>query len=155
VGTHPGFTLIELLMVIIIVSSLSVIAIPLWFGHTHQHRVATDKLIYAIFFTQQMAMHTGKNAYLDIDTGASTYTGYLMLGSTESPATDTRILPTVTLDAPLILTSSHAFIAFDGILGQPCQSPLPCGAETYSLSIDSPQLILPISIDTLGELTES
>lgn len=60
-----GFTLVELIVVILIVGILSVSVAPRFFGVTsYENRQATDELLSALRYSQQMAMNRGGGIHL-------------------------------------------------------------------------------------------
>lgn len=57
-----GFTLVELIVVILIIGILSVSVAPRFFSvTTYEHRQATDEVLSALRYSQQMAMNRGGN----------------------------------------------------------------------------------------------
>lgn len=63
-----GFTLVELIVVILITGILSISIAPRFFGvSSYEDRKATDELLTALRYTQQMAMNRGGNIRLDLE----------------------------------------------------------------------------------------
>ena len=62
---HIGFTLVELIVVILITGILSVSIAPRFFGvSSYENRQATDELLSALRYSQQMAMNRGGDIHL-------------------------------------------------------------------------------------------
>jgi len=67
INNNSGFTLVELIVVILIVGILSASIAPRFFGViSYQDRKASDELLSALRYTQQMAMARGGNIQLDL-----------------------------------------------------------------------------------------
>lgn len=65
-----GFTLVELIVVILLIGILSISIAPRFFGVTsYEERKATDEVLVALRYAQQMAMNRGGNIELVITAG--------------------------------------------------------------------------------------
>lgn len=65
-----GFTLVELIVVILIIGILSISIAPRFFGvASYEERKATDEVLIALRYAQQMAMNRGGNIELVITAG--------------------------------------------------------------------------------------
>lgn len=75
-----GFTLVELIVVILIIGILSVSVAPRFFGvASYENRQATDELLSALRYSQQMAMNRGGD--IQIVLTANNFTVQLSDGS--------------------------------------------------------------------------
>ena len=64
---NRGFTLVELIVVILLIGILSISIAPRFFSVTsYQDRKASDELLSALRYTQQMAMARGGNIQLNL-----------------------------------------------------------------------------------------
>ena len=109
-----GFTIIELIVVILIAGILSVSIIPRFFNtETYKNRLATDELLAALRYSQQVAMNRGGDIQLVLS--ANNFTVQISGGGNlRSP--DGHIPYTKTF--PNNITATAATINFNA-LGQP------------------------------------
>lgn len=111
---NSGFTLVELIVVILITGILSISIAPRFFGvSSYENRKATDELLSALRYSQQMAMNRGGDIHLVLT--ANNFTVQLSNG-TNLRSPDGRIPYTKTF--PNSINVSPDTIRYNA-LGQP------------------------------------
>ena len=90
---QTGFTLVELVMVIVLLGTLSAVALPKFFEkNTYSERAFFDDTLNAVRYAQKLAVATGCNVQVSISSNSYTLTRQGTSSSTSCPGGSTYTL---------------------------------------------------------------
>ena len=90
---QTGFTLVELVMVIVLLGTLSAVALPKFFEkNTYAERAFFDDTLNAVRYAQKLAVATGCNVQFSISSNSYTLTRQGTSSSTSCPGGSTYTL---------------------------------------------------------------
>ena len=90
---QTGFTLVELVMVIVLLGTLSAVALPKFFEkNTYSERAFFDDTLNAVRYAQKLAVATGCNVQVSISSNSYTLTRQGTSSSTSCPGGSTYSL---------------------------------------------------------------